>query len=269
MAKSLSKTLEQEIWGDDERWRPNIKVTPDPREGYLSVVLRVGEENFIFDGESLMFLLRIGKIFDQNTRLKWRLRMSEEEYISFTLSGQAYPPRTHYKGRAFGGDPFCVSRPRYCPHCVANAGILLAHWDIYLTTACDIHHCFLLDRCQECGSLGTIANRMSLTHCRCGFDLRAATTLPADLANIKVSTLVAISFGTSLDAPPNLRNSHFPPINDTVSFDDLLTNMRGLLGNRNDFEPTVNGWAIRIAEAFRFFEPMICLPKPEEIVWRW
>jgi hypothetical protein len=79
MAKTLGKILDEEVWGHDERWRPNIKVKPDPREGYLSVVLRVGEENLIFDGESLMYLLRIGKIFDQEPRLQWRLRMSEEK----------------------------------------------------------------------------------------------------------------------------------------------------------------------------------------------
>jgi hypothetical protein len=267
MAKALNKTLEQEIWGHDEQWRPNIKVTPDPREGYLSVVLRVGEENFIFDGDSLMFLLRIGKGFDRDSRLKWRLRMSNEEFDSFTLNGSAYPPRIHYKGRSFSADPFCVSSPRYCPLCVACAGILLAHWDIYLTTACDIHHCFLLDRCQECGRLGTINNRMSLTHCRCGFDLRTAAVEPADQANIKISTLVAISFGTSLNAPRNLAYPHFPPINKTIRFDDLLTSMNGLLGRRCDFEQTVDGWANRITEALRVFEPMICLPTPEELVW--
>jgi hypothetical protein len=269
MAKTLGKILDEEVWGHDERWRPNIKVTPDPREGYLSVVLRVGEENLIFDGESLMYLLRIRKIFDHESRLQWRLRMSEEEFISFTLSGRARPPRTHYKGRSFQGEPFCVDRPRYCPLCVAHAGILLAHWDTYLTTACDIHHCFLLDRCQECDRPGIIKNRMSLTHCCCGFDLRTAATKPADPANVKVSTLAAISFGTSLNAPRNLRHPHFPPINDTIPFDDLLTSINGLLGSRRDFEQTVDGWANRITEALRLFEPMICLPKPEEIAWRW
>jgi hypothetical protein len=159
--------------------------------------------------------------------------MSEDEFDSFTLNGSTCPPRIYHKGRSFSAvpDSFWVGRPRYCPFCMASAGILLAHWDIYLTTACDIHHCFLLDQCQQCGRLRTINNRMSLTHCRCRFDLRTATTRPADPANIKVSTLVAISFGTSFSAPRNRRYPHFPPTNDTIRFDRLLASMEKLVGS--------------------------------------
>ena len=195
--------------------------------------------------------------------------MTENEYTSFTLNGSAYPPRTHYKLRSFRGHPFCVSRPRYCPHCLASAGILLAHWDIHLTTACDVHHCYLLDECQECRRRGTLNNRKSVSHCCCGFDLRTAVTEPADSANIKVSTLVAFSFGTFLNAPRNPLYPHVPPFNDAVRFDDLLMSMEGLLGGWRYFGQTVGDSAEQIAEALHVFEPMLTVPRSDEIAWRW
>ena len=78
MAVSQQKAFERENWRQNETWRPSIRYSPDPREGYLSVVLKLAEENFIFDGASLQFLFRIKKVFDWDSRLKWRLRMDEK-----------------------------------------------------------------------------------------------------------------------------------------------------------------------------------------------
>ena len=62
-----------------------------------------------------------------------------------------------------------LGRPlgRVCPACLAEGKDFRWAWDIKTVIACELHGCFLRDRCPSCG-LPLTWNRPRLDECRCG-----------------------------------------------------------------------------------------------------
>jgi hypothetical protein len=82
-----------------------------------------------------------------------------------------------------GLNTFIVSQ-RFCPVCLREDQFpyYRRSWKVLFTTVCFKHHCYLYDRCPQCGSLLKLANMyrntLSFVFChKCGFDLRMARKL--------------------------------------------------------------------------------------------
>ncbi|MDD5716231.1 MAG: TniQ family protein [Sulfuricurvum sp.] len=73
---------------------------------------------------------------------------------------------------------------RFCPVCLREDQFpyYRKSWKVLFTTVCFKHHCYLYDRCPQCGSLLNLANMyrntLSFVFChKCGFDLRKSRKL--------------------------------------------------------------------------------------------
>lgn len=89
--------------------------------------------------------------------------------------------------------PLCFVRDGaipICPSCLSEAPYLRQHWHYLPYVACYHHGCELLHACPACGETLDYQRSESFTHCRCGFDLRYATTPPASDAALQLSALV-------------------------------------------------------------------------------
>jgi hypothetical protein len=70
-----------------------------------------------------------------------------------------------------------MQNPKVCPSCLAESNYIRCVWDLAPVTACPIHTCMLLDKCQRCERLITW-NRNKVSICRCNFDWRESATHP-------------------------------------------------------------------------------------------
>lgn len=75
---------------------------------------------------------------------------------------------------------------RFCPECLKSGETpyFRKKWRLSFSTACIVHNCFLLDRCQKCRAPLTLYRNyyeygFPICH-KCGFDLRRAQTEPID-----------------------------------------------------------------------------------------
>lgn len=70
---------------------------------------------------------------------------------------------------------------QYCPHCLAATPAFLRAWRLSYVVACEVHQCFLLDRCRSCKRpLSQHRRGFDLTRCHhCGAALSQLRTLPS------------------------------------------------------------------------------------------
>ena len=76
-----------------------------------------------------------------------------------------------------------------CPECLGQADYIRQAWHHELFTACPAHRVLLMDRCPECETPPEL-NRGAVSRCRCGYMLSEARGLPADAANLFVSSVL-------------------------------------------------------------------------------
>lgn len=95
-------------------------------------------------------------------------------------------------------------RLQLCPECIASTGLHLALWEMPLVQACPFHGCILVNRCEQCGCLLSLANLPSGWVCRCGRDAMSAAIRNAPAWKIQLAGTVAQAFDMVLP-------SHFRP----------------------------------------------------------
>ena len=88
-----------------------------------------------------------------------------------------------------------LGRPlgRVCPACLAEGRDFRSAWDIKTVVACELHGCFLRDRCPSCG-LPLNWDRPRLDECRCGSSYRKDTD-PAPRSAVDLSAAL-VGYGS-------------------------------------------------------------------------
>ena len=81
-----------------------------------------------------------------------------------------------------------LSKPGFCPQCVAEIGYIEAMWDLRLLLACHKHQCETVSTCHVCGERLDYY-RPGLLACSCGADLGAA---PVKRVSNRVADLMRI-----------------------------------------------------------------------------
>ena len=114
-------------------------------------------------------------------------------------------------GRVVRRDQFNYRRPRICPDCLRERPIWWAVWDLGLVAACPLHRCLLINRCPACGK-ELVWQRPAVEKCRCGADLRGATSEAANPELMAMNTLIYLAAGFAPGASAELALSeyHFP-----------------------------------------------------------
>ena len=83
-----------------------------------------------------------------------------------------------------------LSRPQWCPLCLADGGYARAAWEFQLSTACHLHGVTLADQCSGCGRRQRW-QRTSLYSCGCGANLSDARAERAPDAALEISAWIA------------------------------------------------------------------------------
>jgi hypothetical protein len=65
---------------------------------------------------------------------------------------------------------------RVCPHCLRDKGYFSALWEIQIYSICDVHKCWLVNKCSRCGVGLKWPNLDVEWRCKCGFSLKLAVT---------------------------------------------------------------------------------------------
>ncbi len=103
------------------------------------------------------------------------------------------------------------ARLKVCPDCLNTNGCQHALFELSSIGVCPRHRRALVDACQECGTPLT-PEKPTLFHCRCGSDLRKATSsviAGADCAGVDI--IARRMVGAEL-APPEPENARFKEI---------------------------------------------------------
>lgn len=98
--------------------------------------------------------------------IAWPLDVRVGKYRRFLYQGLAWPLellRHDYRA--------------WCPYCLSETSLHRADWDWHLYTCCHKHQTILLDKCPSCFKRVSW-HYASLHHCRCGFPLHTAQTMP-------------------------------------------------------------------------------------------
>lgn len=134
-----------------------------------------------------------------------------------------------------------------CPACFGKAPYLRAHWEHVYVTACPIHRCQLVDRC-DCGArLST--SRLVLSHCDCGRAVTDLKATPASAAQVWLSHVLATG------ASPARRSPTFRRV-DAAALTHVIQTLCALhdpaqpAPRRNAAEPK------SVAEAVEFLAPL-------------
>lgn len=162
---------------------PTLLVRPFPHrvEGHQGYLLRLAEANFL----TLRDLAGLDIRFNLTSLLRNQL-----------LPDKALDPGLHTHVALItilaesGGRSWNQQYARFCPHCLKEAAIWQAPWELMFHDACPRHGVWLIDQCSSCGSL-VHWNREHLLRCACGADLRAETTRTCPLAVQRLSAVLA------------------------------------------------------------------------------
>lgn len=100
-----------------------------------------------------------------------------------------------------------LTRPRFCPACLAEDSYWRAAWDLKYVTACSHHRVRLRDVCEACGRRLSW-RRQSLLTCPCGSDLSAQSS---ELAGAECGALATEVITRLLKGGPS-RDSLFPEL---------------------------------------------------------
>lgn len=160
---------------------PPLVVTPAPRpkESLLGYVLRVSEANgyetptWLFSRAqfSMVAVMSGGISIGDLAILLGRQAAELQDLQYFELGGGRM-----LLGRAVQRVDLRLRAPRFCPECVAEKGMLDAHWDCSLVTACPTHCSSLLEQCLHCHRPLSWF-RPGLLQCACGGKLVQAREL--------------------------------------------------------------------------------------------
>ena len=83
-----------------------------------------------------------------------------------------------------------VKSEAVCPACLNDSGHIRLHWEHRFVTACHRHQTTLISVCGSCAQ-PIKNNRMSITHCDCGHDLRTQKAPAASAGLLWISNLIA------------------------------------------------------------------------------
>lgn len=100
--------------------------------------------------------------------------------------------------------PLCFIRTRKtpcCPDCLLESAYVRQCWHFKPYVACHRHGGRLIDSCPACGESLNYLTSESINHCQCGFDLRTASTVPAQPDEIQLS---ALAYGCSFESSNSL-----------------------------------------------------------------
>lgn len=161
---------------------PNDDISDESLNGYL---LRLTEENFL---GSTHALLR-----PPGVRLKSRYTDGERSAIAqyHGLDAQRLDRLAAFPAVEGSMDAglFLRKLVPVCPECLQLSGHIRQAWHHQLFTACPLHQVLLIAECPACESSLEL-NRGAVSQCGCGCDLSLATALPADAANLLISSIL-------------------------------------------------------------------------------
>jgi hypothetical protein len=162
-----------------------LPVTPGMKRGesYLAYILRLSGRNGY--GSPGQMLARVNKEARPvpSTRTKPNVlagltgrplqEFSEAAYIHRRKRGTV----VHVAGHEVTARMLRCVNPHFCLMCVKEKGIIEAHFDLQLMTACPQHDCSLVDICAACQK-EISWNRQDLRVCGCGAELSSSAGHP-------------------------------------------------------------------------------------------
>lgn len=176
-----------------------VRPDPEPDESLSGFVLRLAEANG-YDRPSALFSVPDGTTPDLNGRyISKPIAEAVAEIAGLQadyLINRAYTGFERAGGAMFYGtelpnSQISPARPKVCPDCLLGRPILQAAWDLTLWVVCPYHRCYLINRCQSCGSpIEWERPRVTLCH-HCGSPLTSVIGEPADHPAIELSLQMA------------------------------------------------------------------------------
>ena len=138
------------------------------------VIARAGMEQHEARGASINVAKLAVVTRKDRTRLQSIGYSNATEKRSYALLGHTVP-RTALE----------LDSPHICPECVGAMGFIETHWDLAIMTACPVHFCRAVWRCNACGSL-LRWYRPDLLHCQCGAQIQPmlGTSIRAEEGNL-------------------------------------------------------------------------------------
>lgn len=174
--------------------------SPNPTESLLGYVLRVSEKNgyetptHILDYAGITRREALSPFFPIE-RFSAVLGKEPGHLLSIAYSAKRTAGNLQFRllghdlGQSTRARTYRLTKPAFCPRCVAEKGYLEAHWDIELVTACPRHACKLLAACPACGKK-VRWHRKGLLRCECGHDWSNTKTSPADPAAVELQAIL-------------------------------------------------------------------------------
>ncbi|HEH9401814.1 TPA: TniQ family protein [Aeromonas sobria] len=122
--------------------------------------------------------------------------------LQLALNHSAISFGSHHKAvhRSGVDIPLCFIRTSEipcCPDCLRELAYVRQGWHFKPYIACHRHGGRLIDCCPACGESLNYLTSESINHCQCGFDLRTASTVPAQPDEMQLS---ALAYGCSFES---------------------------------------------------------------------
>lgn len=136
-------------------------------------------------------------------------------------------------GPSRGSPDLYATQISWCPYCLAEAQYVRWHWHIPLVVSCDVHRCWLVERCPECNAPISDADAIH-AHCsHCNFQLTDAIPieLPEQDLLLRQQSMVMNWLYGSLD----ISSYQLPDV-------PVATLVSVLLGLRYAAQCSGNGW---------------------------
>jgi hypothetical protein len=177
-----------------------VRPDPEPDESLSGFVLRLAEANG-YDRPSDLFGVPHGTTSNLNGRY---MSKSTAEAVAGlaglepdSLVSKAYTGCSERAGRAtfygveLSSSQISAARPKLCPDCLLSRPILQAAWDLALWVVCPYHGCYLINRCQFCGSpIEWERSGVALCH-HCGSPLTSVSGETAEEVAVELSLQMA------------------------------------------------------------------------------
>ncbi|MBA3014899.1 MAG: TniQ family protein [Proteobacteria bacterium] len=177
--------------------------TPSPfaTESLWGFALRVSEENGYDNPRHILKLAGFNQYERKTASFPFNKLatilgkdQSDLEPIAYSKNSGNNSREFFILGKSLGNSlkhyPLRLTKPSFCPHCVAETGHLDACWDINLSVACPKHKCQVINKCHICGK-DLRWFRPGLLRCNCGALLSDS---PRIEVNSPVTELMAILF---------------------------------------------------------------------------
>lgn len=162
---------------------PTLLLRPFPQrdEGPQGYLLRLAETNFLMLRDLVQFDIRFNV-----TSLRAH-QLLPDSVLDPGLFAHVERIAALVDG---GGRNWNRQQSRFCPHCLNEASVWRAPWELMFYDACPLHGNWLVDQCSSCNQ-PLRWSRERLLRCPCGADLRAERTSPAPLAVQRLSAELA------------------------------------------------------------------------------